>query len=49
MLFRVVEDNGDRCVIAPVDCDLPIVPTELVAREALEFLPVNQTTGGMRV
>ena len=29
-VFAIIEDNGDRVVIAPVNSDLAIVPTELV-------------------
>jgi len=30
--YFVVEDNGDRIIISPCECNLPIVPRELVRR-----------------
>lgn len=41
-LYRVVEDNGDRCIIQLV-CDLPIPPQELVGKEMI--VPVEDATG----
>lgn len=38
-LYRVVEDNGDRCIVELV-CDLPIPPQELV-RKAM-IIPVEE-------
>lgn len=33
-LYRLVEDNGDRCIIELV-CDMPIPPQELVGKEMI--------------
>lgn len=41
-IYRVVEDNGDRCFIELV-CDLPIAPQELVRKEML--VPVEDAPG----
>lgn len=38
MLFTVVEDRGDRVVIAPVNCEMAIVPTELVASTDIDIV-----------
>jgi hypothetical protein len=35
-VYAVVEDNGDRCMISPVNCTLPIVPIETVPTGTLE-------------
>jgi len=38
MIFAVVEDRGNRVVIAPVNCEMAIVPTELVANTDIDII-----------
>jgi len=42
MIFAVIEDNGDRVIIAPVNCKMPIVPTGLVHKTDIRI--VGDTT-----
>ena len=37
-IFAIIEDNGDKCVIAPVNCDLPIVPTQVIYANMLDIV-----------
>ena len=34
--YIVVEDNGDRCVISPYPCSLPLVPRQTVINSMVE-------------
>jgi hypothetical protein len=34
-LYYIAEDNGDRCFVSPMVCDMFIVPQELVAKSDL--------------
>ena len=38
LVFDVVEDNGDRCLIRPVGSSMAIVPTEMVTKEMVEVI-----------
>ncbi len=38
MIFAILEDNGDRLVIAPVNSTMSIVPTELVANTDIDIV-----------
>jgi hypothetical protein len=39
--YVVVEDNGDRLLVRPLNCALPIVPTELVRRAHVETIDAD--------
>jgi len=38
MVFAVIEDRGDRVVIAEVNCSMPITPTELVSASDIRII-----------
>ena len=38
MVFAIGEDNCDRQIIAPVNCELNIVPTELVSINDIQII-----------
>jgi len=40
VLFEVVEDNGDRLFIEPVECSMAIKPRELVRRHQVRNIKI---------
>lgn len=38
LIFEVLEDNKDRCLIRPVKYPYSLVPTERIKKEYLEIL-----------
>ena len=38
IIYKVIEDNGDRCLIEPVKSEMAIKPTEMVEKYMVEVI-----------